>query len=245
MLDAETLAAIDARIAARRPIFPWSLTWAEVDPARHPFDPSTVPDVVRGLPAAAAVPGRGGGDRAWEVPGGDEWADAVSFGLVDRYGRWACGWRYSVGEGDFDCGPVGAWCCPNHSITTPDATLALVAESLVEWRRWLEDLAERFDRFLPLVTGDDAEVSLDAWERAVVHVVTVVVDRTQAESAWYNHCKQVLGWFLTVAGVPDDRHDALIDAAVGGTFASWVAPSNLAIGELAERLAAEVANRAR
>ncbi|MFF4731949.1 hypothetical protein ACFY3M_43120 [Streptomyces mirabilis] len=34
--------------------------------------------------------------------------DPVTEFLVDRYGRWACGWNWSVGEGDTDGGVFGA-----------------------------------------------------------------------------------------------------------------------------------------
>ena len=37
-------------------LFPWTLTWAEADPARHPFDADGVLEVVPSLPPAAHVP---------------------------------------------------------------------------------------------------------------------------------------------------------------------------------------------
>ncbi|MGY0004036.1 hypothetical protein [Micromonospora sp. I033] len=245
-LDPDEHARLTAEFEARKPILPWSLTWVEVDPERHPFDPATAPDVIRSLPPADAVPAPA--ERtALRYEAGDEWADAMSFAILHRYGRWATGWRYNVGEGDIGGGPVGAWCCPRHSITTPEATLTVVADALREWRAYLEDLTERFGRFLPLVTdpAQPGDTVLDAWERAVANLVTVVVDRTGAESGWEHHCRQVLGWFLTAAGVPAARHERLIDAAIGGRFASWVTPSNLVIGEVAERLAADVTDDAR
>ncbi|MEU5791476.1 Fic family protein [Micromonospora purpureochromogenes] len=39
-------------------IMPWWLTWQQVDPARHPFDPASAPDVVRSLAPAASEPTR-------------------------------------------------------------------------------------------------------------------------------------------------------------------------------------------
>jgi len=63
-------------------------------------------------------------------------------------------------------------------MSTPEATLAVVAAALVEWRGWLEDLAQRFAQFLPLPVHAGEDAVLDAWERAVAHLVTVVVDRT-------------------------------------------------------------------
>ena len=46
-------------------------------------------------------------------------ADAMSHALVERYGRWVVGSRWSHDEGDFDGGPVGHWCCPTRGADTP------------------------------------------------------------------------------------------------------------------------------
>lgn len=234
------------------PPSPRFLTWPDVDPARHPFDPAEAPAVVAGLPPAAAVPAppisSGPADLAvhrWAAEVGARWGDAMTRALVGHYGAWAGGWRWARDEGDIDGGPVGAWCCPRHSITTPEATVAAVVAGLVEWRGWLEDLAERFARFLPLPAagpdgGDHARAA--ACERAVAHLVTTVVDRTGAGSAWYGHCVQVLGWFLTAAGIPADRSADLAQAAVGGRFGSWVGPAEGTIAEVATDLAAAAAD---
>jgi hypothetical protein len=104
----------------------------------------------------------------------DLWLESVSIGFAERYGVWAVGRRWSVGEGDLDGGPVGHWCCFPHSVTTPDETADAVVASLIEWHAWLQDIADRFDRFLPLAADD-----LDGWERAVANLVTAVGDRTQ------------------------------------------------------------------
>ncbi|MFD0538950.1 Fic family protein [Actinomadura luteofluorescens] len=50
----------------------------------------------------------------------------MSHALAERYGRWAVGWRWAHDEGDFDGGPVGSWCCPRDSVTTPEETLTRV-----------------------------------------------------------------------------------------------------------------------
>jgi hypothetical protein len=227
-------------------VHPRSLSWSEVDPEGQTFDADSVHDVVRSLTPAAVVPVRPEGSAAddavirWSDEEGTQWADAMTVALVEHYGAWACGWRWSIGEADFDGGPVASWCCPRDSMTTPARTLEVVAASLLEWRLWLEELAERFARFLPLPSDAPKDLVLDTWERAVAHLVTVVVDRTRAESGWYGHCKRVLSWFLTAAGVPTSRHQQLIEDAIGGRFKSWSAPSNRTIANVAERLAATV-----
>ncbi|WP_203715188.1 hypothetical protein [Asanoa siamensis] len=205
---------------------PYRLTWAETDAS---LDPETVPAVVRAVLSAQEIPAQ---EADWRIK--DLWLDSISAGLIDRYGSWAVGWRWSVGEGDLDGGPVGAWCCFRHSVTTPEATADAIHAALVEWRDWLDDLAERFDRFLPVE-------NLDGWERAVAHLVTAVGDRTQYESAWYGCCETVLRWFLEAAGVDPARHEELLDHAIGGRFHSWVEPPREVVESVAEDVARRVA----
>ncbi|MEU6076729.1 hypothetical protein [Micromonospora sp. NPDC047074] len=210
---------------------PRELSWAEVDPAGRDFDPGTVPATAAGLVAAFEPPSA---EADWRLK--DLWLENVTTGLVDRYGRWAVGWRWSVGEGDLDGGPVGSWCCFPHSVTTPEATAATIVAALVEWHDWLADLAERFDRFLPLPAGD-----LDGWERAVAHLVTAVGDRTQYESAWYGCCRTVLGWFLDAAGIAATRREELLEHAIAGRFDSWLEPPGAVVESVAGQLARRVA----
>jgi hypothetical protein len=210
---------VDHRLA------PWTLTWDEVDPSRHPFDLGSERAAVRGL-------ARG----LWGTGTGAAWADAVSAGLVERYGRWACGWRWARDEGDIGGGPVRSWCCPPHSVTTAGET-ARVAEALGDWRGWLEELAGLFDRY-PLA-GDRAR----AWERGSVRLVHHVVERTAAGDAWYTHCAQVLTWFLTRSGIGVDRAARLVDEAIGGRFDSWVGPADSVVDDVAGQLARAAATR--
>lgn len=228
--------------AAKRLINPWPLTWSEVDPARHAFDASSAPDVVRSLPPALDVPARPPGSplepevARWIHDVGDAWADTMSTALVGHYGRWASGWRWAVGEGDFDGGPISSWCCSAHSMPSPEAALDAVIAALLEWRSWLEELGERFQRF-------PTDTDTDTWERAVAHLVTVVVERTEARSGWYGHCRVVLRWFLDASGVPPEQHAALLDDAIGGRFRSWSEPEGPVVADVAERLARTVPRR--
>src|SRR5262249_36492722 len=151
-------------------LYPWTLTWAEVDPAQHPFDADGVFEVVASLPPATNVPSyppppEYRGNFIWDTA--YPWAEAMSAGLIDHYGRWAGGWGWTYGEGDLDGGPMHTWSFAAYRQPSREAKLAVVAESLMEWRRWLEDLAERFARFLPLPA--DPDYALDTWERAVAH----------------------------------------------------------------------------
>ncbi|PBC75423.1 Fic/DOC family protein [Streptomyces sp. TLI_235] len=223
---------------------PAFLTWDEVDPGRHPFDGTSAAQVVHALGPARCVPRRPDvtlADPALNAWARDEaglWADAVSHALVERYGRWAVGWRWAHGEGDFDGGPVGSWCCPTHSITTPEETLARVVAALCEWRGWLESLAERFGAYpLQLAAVGDQRI---LWERAARDLILQVSDRTGCGSGWYGHCRQVLGWFLDSRGVASDIAEKLVGRAIGGRFRSWTDPDPVLVEDIAERLALSV-----
>ncbi len=220
---------------------PWALTWDEADPGRHPFDASSPRDAIGELAPAPAVPVRPAGHPAdrdvidWAHGAGAAWADAMSRALIAQYGRWASGWRWARDEGDFGGGPIGNWCCPRDSITSAEETLDRVAAALVEWRTWLEDLAERFEHH-PLA-GPESD-RLHHWERGVVHLVHHVVDRTGAGDAWYRHCAQVLTWYLAYWGVEGERAGDLVDRAIGGRFDSWAEPAETTVADIAEQLAA-------
>ncbi|GAA3778388.1 hypothetical protein GCM10022225_77860 [Plantactinospora mayteni] len=215
----------------RRLPHPSKLSWAKTDRPELVFDPDEVRAVVSELVAAAEPPSA---EADWRLR--DLWLENISAGLVDRYGRWAVGWRWAVGEGDFGGGPVGSWCCFPHSVSTPEATASTISAALVEWRDWLDDVAERFDRFLPLAADD-----LAGWERAVAHLVTAVGDRTQYESGWYGCCLTVLDWFLDAAGIESPRREELLEHAVAGRFESWVEPPRAVVESVAENLARRVA----
>ncbi|GIF39029.1 hypothetical protein [Actinoplanes xinjiangensis] len=202
--------------------YPSEFRWADVDPAGRTFDRDTVPKVV------AALVGSADGLAAHLL------LATVTAGLAERYGSWTVGWRWSSGEDSG--GPVTAWCCQTHSVTTPEATAATITAALLEWHDWLTDMAQRFGRFLPLPADD-----LDGWERAVAHLITAVGESTRYDSSWYDCCETVLGWFLEAAGIEESRRADLIMYAVGGRFTSWTDPPRESVRAAAEDLAIRIA----
>lgn len=223
-------------------VSPHSLTWGQVDPRTHPFEPSTVVEVVRALPPASHVPPARGAYSAstewqqWDRTFGLPWTTEMGDAIVDHYGAWASGWQWGRGESDVDGGPVASWCCAGHSISTPAATLDAVAAGLVEWRLWLEALQETFDAYLPMPFATANPEAVDLWERATVRLVTMVAMQTEAMSAWFAHCRQVLEWFLTAAGVGTDRARHLVAEATEGRFDSWVEPGPVRCSDMGRSL---------
>jgi hypothetical protein len=218
---------------------PGFLSWDEVDPFQHPFDRMSAARMVNSLGPALRVPRGSDSSSADPAMGswgeGKLWADAMSYALVERYGRWAVGWRWARDEGDFDGGPVGSWCCPRHSITTAEETLARVVAALCEWRGWLESLAGWFEAYpLELTAVEDQRI---LWERATRNLILRVVDRTGCGSGWHGHCHQVLTWFLDRWQVAPDVAQDLVAQAISGRFHSWTSPDTELVGDVAQRLA--------
>ncbi|MBM7772010.1 hypothetical protein JOD54_002214 [Actinokineospora baliensis] len=218
-------------------VSPWVLTWDEVDPGRHPFDAGPVRDVVRELAPAVPAPLTAEEEAAldWSEDPGSRWTDAMTASLVDRYGSWAVGWSWGKDESDYGGGPVGSWCCARDSITTAEETVARVADSLIEWRGWLEELAGCFERF-PLADLREPE-RFQVWERGAVWLVHHVVERTGAGDAWYRHCAQVLTWFLARWGVSGDVAARMVEQAIGGRFDSWIVPADSLVDDIAGHIA--------
>lgn len=158
--------------------------------------------------------------------------DEVTLLLASRYGRWIGGWDWSTHNG----GPVTAWCCDAHSVTEAEETAARVVASLLEWRDWLEDLAERFEQLAP---APDADAEERSWhvERAVTRLVTRVVDRTQADSAWYGLCDTTLTWYLSSTGMEPEQAKKAVEAAIGGRFKSHAEPTPTQVYRVGEDLA--------
>ena len=218
---------------------PLDMSWDELNPDLHPFDRDRARDVVRRLPPAADVPVRPDGrpDPTWVSEVLAPWLRAMDEALTEEYGPWAIGWNWSRLSG----GPVSAWGTVADSVAAPDETLDRVASALVEWRGFLETLAEIFEGYS--VSGGRPEDDGAAWSRAAVRLITLTVERTGANEMWYETCAAVLGWFLSHAGVSEDEAASLLGDAIGGRFSSWVAPPGSVVEEIGGRLAAGLDRR--
>ncbi|GAA2114994.1 hypothetical protein GCM10009759_59710 [Kitasatospora saccharophila] len=169
-------------------------------------------------------------------PDGNEFTQRVTALLVGRYGAWACGWWWAVGEGG-SAGPVQSWCCAWHSLRPgPEAAARAVVAALLEWREWLELSAERFAELAPPPGATEEDRSW-AVQRASSRLVTVVVSATMAQCGWHKLARRTLAWYLDSTGVPEERAVGLVERAIGGRFASWTAPGFSLVDAVGEDLA--------
>ena len=210
-----------------------SLPWSEIDPRRNDFAWNDDEERLIGALVARMTP-----SAYAERSENFRFLREVRALLVSRYGHWACGWDWSIHNG----GPVAAWCCDAHSVGGAEETAARVVASLLEWRDWLEDLAERFEQLAPH-PGADAEVRSWHLERAVTRLVTVVVDRTHAESSWYGLCGATLTWFLSSTGLGPEAAAEAVEAAIGGRFESWAEPVPTLVDAVGEDVAVHLTGR--
>jgi hypothetical protein len=206
--------------------------WAEVDPARYPFDAVEAQVMVRRIvPSPPPRPlwrdgGWVGDSEAWA------WVDAVGVALSDRYGPWAYRWYWGPGESE----RLG-WITDR--IPRPAEAPAFVADSLLAWRRWLDNVAERFVQFLrqldptPAAKPDD---TVAGWEAAIANLMTTAVALTVDDDRWQGWCRRVLQWLLTATGVPVQRAEALVNGAVDKRFDPWVRLTAADISDVSERL---------
>ncbi|MEU4164843.1 Fic family protein [Actinoplanes sp. NPDC026670] len=218
-----------------------TLTWADVDPDRHPFDPDAVLDVVRAVAPAGGVPAPYHPRRRFDRAADNErlnWQRAMTVALVEHYGSWAAGWTAEMAGRTADGALIVRWGYARESVTTPEETLHAVAGALRDWRAFLEDLASVFAQHLPVPVEPRAASA--AWEATTVSLVAMVAARSGAEEHWDHVCPLVLKWFLTLAAVPGEDHDTLVDTAIGGRYWSYVSPLGALVADAAESLAARL-----
>ena len=217
-----------------------SLTWAHVDPSTRPFDAAGVLEVVRAV-APAELP------EPWSPHAPFDrndpslhltWTIAMSIGLIEHYGRWAAGWVEPVAGHANGGGVTRGWCCASDSITTPEQTLAAVAGALIDWREYLEELAEHFARLLPM--PDEPRAAFTAWETAIGDLVRTAASRTGHTMQRFGNSDLVLGWFLEAAGSPPVQGSAALTEAFRQLDYTDFGLTGAAVDDIAETLAAAV-----
>jgi hypothetical protein len=234
----------------------WPLqAWADVDPALHPFDPAGALTVVRSVatPLPPPVP-PSVALNVWGGPGSEyraardvafRWNVAMTDALVAHYGSWAQGWHWTPDAGDYSGERVRRWEFFEPISTSAAEALPLVADELVRWRRWLESLAERFDRFWPaLRPGGPDRGDVASWEAAIAHLLTASAAGAEDEGSWQGWSRNVLIWFLTAAGLPELRSVMLVHEGLDSRYDHWKVLSPADVADIAERIARQAAGPA-
>lgn len=199
---------------------PFNLDWADVDPKRQRFNATLEAVAARAKPHVPFRDGKRGG-----------WEKDVSAAFEKAFGRWACGWCWTAGEGTIAGGPVHAWCCAGHSYTNQDETALRCAAGLLEWRAWIVGLDTTF---IELATPSLTE---EALRHALPTLIAKVAEATSAADAWYNHAQQVLTWFLEHRGADPKRAGRAVRSATSGIWASWTEPSDAQLENVVPELA--------
>lgn len=207
------------------------LPWSAVDPTGRTFDPGPAAEIAaRIVRPLAQRKGLSEEDRR-------RCARGLDLALITHYGASMAGWNWSVSDG----GPVRAWCCAPHSVlggsSSAGDTVGRVVAAVVEWRAFLEELAQMQATLLDETASLPSE---DRIERAVVRYVPMVVARTGCEDAWYHTLQTVLRWHLDAIGDGDPRLEAALEATISGRFHSWVRPDGSVIAEAAAELGLQV-----
>ncbi|MGM9465187.1 hypothetical protein [Streptomyces murinus] len=204
------------------------MTWADMDPATHPFDPGRVLAVVREVVSSS--------DPATGRPRGLVSSHSVALGLAERYGPWAFGWYGNVDQDPYAGALIRKPLCG--TADDLDAQVQKYTGILLEWRSWLEELASVFAESAPAPDVDaDADADADVGEeerrrsreRGVAPVVALVVERTGAGELWRAACARTLTWYLESTGMSSEDAEELADDVVDGEFESWVAPDAEAV----------------
>lgn len=221
--------------------------WADVDPVQREFDPS-----LARMAAVDVMTDVLSGDltRTMPPPGMErrQIEEQLETSLVAVFGAWISGWNWAASEPGSG-GPVRAWCCDDHSVLRNDdgrrdigalPTVERVVAATTEWRTFLEELGHIFAE---LRTATAHLGLADRTEHAAARLVAVVIERTEAEDAWYATFGTLLRWFLESCDVEVDQ-DALY-AVMNGKFESWITPHATTIAttshELGESVAATIA----
>ncbi|MGV9271899.1 hypothetical protein [Streptomyces griseosporeus] len=195
------------------------MTWKEVDPAAHPFDPRQAYEVVRDV-VFSPDPESGKPRGMWST-------ESVARGLGERYGAWAFWWLGSLGR-SVDSGTVIKDLETNTDGDELEFQARRYTDILLQWRSWLEQLASLFVHLSQERIRSEEDLRRMR-ARGAASVISMVVERTGADEMWCGECARALAWFLEITGMTPDEAEELADSVVDAEFESWVAPSSDAL----------------
>jgi hypothetical protein len=193
-----------------------------MDPTTHSFDPSRVLAIAN----ANVVSGRDNRTIA----------DSIDRALIAEYGMWVAGWRWAANEPGGG-GPMRTWCCAGHSLfakgESAGNSVSRVVDSVTEWRAFLDQLSILFA---------ELRKSKASIEHAASRLLPIVVERTDAQDAWYSTYAIILRWYLESAGVHGRNIEVAIHETISGQFSSWIAPDEQVASDTSIAIATAVDN---
>ncbi|WP_327681236.1 hypothetical protein [Streptomyces sp. NBC_00467] len=197
------------------------LAWADVDPRRHPFDPTSTSEVVRAavLASRAAL-----AEPPWHCCHTRD----VAYGLAQHYGDWAGGWSWAMRLEPHSGTTIQHVAVPLEDVRGLKKKTEFFTDVLLQWRAWLEQCAELFSGL------SDAP----SREHGVAPVVSLVAHQTGTGECWLGELSQVLAWYLEFTGLPTQRAEDVADTLVYEHVPEWSAPSGEAVSRLARAIQA-------
>jgi hypothetical protein len=203
------------------------MTWQDIDPARHPFDPEQALDVVREV-VSSPDPDSGRPRGLWST-------NSVARGLSEHYGSWAFGWSSAMDPSPDSGQIIKDLPISGRGVEGLEQQAKRYTSALLQWRVWLEELAAVFAQFAPEPNADEQKIR-GLRERGVAPLVTLVVERTGAGEAWRGPCTQALIWYLESTGMSPREAEELADDVVDAEFQSWIAPDEEAVDRVREAI---------
>lgn len=204
-----------------------SMTWQDVDPTTHPFNPDQALDVVRDVVSSQ--------DPESGRPRGLGSTHSIARGLAEHYGSWAFGWYHAVDESPYSGAIIRDLPVSGPGAHDPEQQARRYTSALLQWRAWMEELAAIFAQFAPGPDTDEEDVRR-LRERGVAPLVTLVVERTGAGELWRGPCSQALAWYLESTGMSAEEAEDFADEVVDSAFESWVAPDDEAVSRARETI---------
>lgn len=166
----------------------------------------------------------------------DDIEAAVDRDLLHSYGAWVAGWNWSISEAGGG-GPIGAWCCADHSILqageTAEASVDRITAAVVEWHEFVTSLSCMFSTLHERTADLGPQESV---EFAAAEILTLTLTRTDASDAWYATFARLLSWYLEATGWDSIDVTEAVEQVASARFDSWIAPSN----EVASQTCAEL-----
>lgn len=205
--------------------------WSDYEPVGRTFDPGTARALIEPLFRETA-------SMIIDLAARRALSMVIQRLFKAEYGNWVELWVWSVRDG----GLVQADYSPEHSILSKDvfgyATVERVVAAFSEWWSVLNELSSAFASIREATSGFPTN---RAASYAATRLLPFVLQRTNADDAWYGTFSQVLIWYLESAGYSNRQIKSAVNQVVEGRFESWIEPeeslSQITCAEIGESVA--------